>query len=230
MCESWGDNVVMARLPHGYTNRTRVVGSFVEKVYDGPDRYAHAQAERVCLSALAECLPVPMIVGGDSEGPSLLLDVLPGSHGQDLLATGHAEEVLRLVGATLRSVQAVCVDDVLGLAGDGSMLVHGDFGPQNMLFDLERDRVTGILDWEFAHRGQAIEDLAWCEWIVRMHHPDANDALDALFGAYGERPPWRERHEAMLIRIRDLIASCERARQPSDWPERLLRTERWSAE
>jgi hypothetical protein len=36
-----------------------------------------------------------------------------------------------------------------------------------MLFDLANaPRVTAVLDWEFAHLGQPVEDLAWAEWIV----------------------------------------------------------------
>ncbi len=220
----------MDRLPHGYTNRTRKVAGAVEKIYDGPDRFENAQRERACLSALAEVLPVARVVGSDPEVPRLNLSVLPGAHGQDLLDGGHAEQVLRLVGLTLGTLQAVRVDDIYGLAGDGPVIVHGDFGPQNMLFDLERDRVTGIVDWESAHRGRPIEDLAWCEWLIRMHHPEAIDALAALFGAYDQHPPWNERHEAMLMRIRELVAYCEKTRRRSDWPERLTRTERWSAE
>jgi aminoglycoside phosphotransferase (APT) family kinase protein len=33
-----------------------------------------------------------------------------------------------------------------------------------------------VVDWEFAHLGDPVEDLAWCEWIVRMHHPEHVDA------------------------------------------------------
>ena len=38
--------IVMERLPHGYTNRTRIVGGLVEKVYEGPDRDAHSPEAR----------------------------------------------------------------------------------------------------------------------------------------------------------------------------------------
>lgn len=38
-------------------------------------------------------------------------------------------------------------------------LVHGDFRLGNYLFD--RNEVTGILDWEMAHLGDPVEDLAW---------------------------------------------------------------------
>jgi len=54
--------------------------------------------------------------------------------------------------------------------------------------------------------GDPLEDLAWAEWIVRMHHAGAIGALDALFAGYGERPDWSSRHAAMLVH-------CERVRQ-----------------
>ncbi len=36
------------------------------------------------------------------------------------------------------------------LEGTGPVIVHGDFGPQNMLFDDEVGVVVAILDWESA--------------------------------------------------------------------------------
>jgi aminoglycoside phosphotransferase (APT) family kinase protein len=38
-------------------------------------------------------------------------------------------------------------------------LVHGDYRPGNLLF--EADRISGVLDWEFAHLGSPLRDLAW---------------------------------------------------------------------
>ena len=38
-------------------------------------------------------------------------------------------------------------------------LVHGDYRNGNFLF--MEDRITGILDWEMAHIGDPLEDLAW---------------------------------------------------------------------
>ena len=38
-------------------------------------------------------------------------------------------------------------------------LVHGDYRSGNFLY-LE-NKVTGILDWEMAHIGNPLEDLAW---------------------------------------------------------------------
>jgi aminoglycoside phosphotransferase (APT) family kinase protein len=39
------------------------------------------------------------------------------------------------------------------------VLVHGDAGPGNFLF--ENGHLTALLDWELAHAGDPMEDLAW---------------------------------------------------------------------
>ena len=39
------------------------------------------------------------------------------------------------------------------------VLVHGDAGPGNFLF--EHGRLTSLIDWELAHLGDPMEDLAW---------------------------------------------------------------------
>lgn len=41
--------------------------------------------------------------------------------------------------------------------------------PTNADLDSDASAVTAVLDWEWAHP-DPVEDLAWCEWIVRMHH------------------------------------------------------------
>ena len=78
------------------------------------------------------------------------------------------------------------------------MLVHGDFGPQNVLLDPETAVPTALVDWELTHIGHPVEDLAWAEWIVRTHHAAVVDRLPALFDGYGDRPAWADRHAAMI--------------------------------
>lgn len=51
-------------------------------------------------------------------------------------------------------------------------LCHGDAGPGNFLF--EGERVTALLDWEFAHLGDPLDDIAWIS--VRSH----------LLGGFGD--------------------------------------------
>ena len=223
----------MDRLPHGYTNFTRVANGCVEKTYDGPRRWANAGRELACLSALGGRLPVAVVAHRDLSIPRLTLSLLPGRHGQDLLADGHALRVLGLVGETLAALQRIRPDTVPGLVGEGSVIVHGDFGPQNMLFDLDADRVTGVVDWESAHIGSPIEDIAWSEWVVRTHHRDAIDALDELFASASQRPSWSERHAAMVHQCREVLAYCESAGMDSsaaEWRERSRRTEAWTHE
>jgi len=198
-----------------------------------PRRWANARRELACLSALGGRLPVAVVVHRDLSIPRLTLGLLPGTHGQDLLTDGHAAGVLRLVGQTLVALQRIRPDTVPGLVGEGSVIVHGDFGPQNMLFDLEADRVTGVVDWESAHIGSPIEDLAWTEWIIRMHHPDAKDALEELFVAAGQRPSFSERHAAMVHQCEELVAFCVSAGTDSssaEWRSRLRLTEAWTGE
>ena len=51
-----------------------------------------------------------------------------------------------------------------------TVLVQGDTGPGNFL--AEDGRVTGIVDWEFAHVGDPMADLAWLEYRTRVHAGD----------------------------------------------------------
>jgi len=49
-------------------------------------------------------------------------------------------------------------------------LVHGDYRLGNFLF--EGDRITALLDWEMAHLGDPVEDIAWAYralWTPEMH-------------------------------------------------------------
>lgn len=51
---------------------------------------------------------------------------------------------------------------------DGSpVLVQGDTGPGNFMYD--RGRVTAIIDWELAHLGDPMDDIAWLSWRATQH-------------------------------------------------------------
>jgi hypothetical protein len=69
------------------------------------------------------------------------------------------------------------------------------------------------------HSGNALEDLAWCEWIVRMYDDKHRDALDAFFDAYGRRPPWDGRHHVMIEKCRAQLRFWEQ------WPTQTATTE-----
>ena len=226
--ETESPEVSGVRFPHGYTNHTAPVGAVqVRKSYSGSDSAVRTSIEAACLAGLRGRLPVPRIIARD--GDTTLLERLPGRHGQDLIDEGYGYQVMHAAGACLRELQAVPPDVIVGLSGDGDVIVHGDFGPQNMLFD-RHHRVTALLDWEFAHRGDVIEDLAWAEWIVRMHHAAEVQVVLGLFTGYGSRPPWRRRHAAMLDRCRQLLGRCAREGQPAAakvWSQRIQVTGAW---
>lgn len=49
--------------------------------------------------------------------------------------------------------------DVLADGVDRVCLVHSDFNPKNLLVDPVTARITGLIDWEFAHAGSPYTDL-----------------------------------------------------------------------
>lgn len=224
---------VSPRLPHGYTNWTRRVSpGLVEKHYDGADCAERYRREVACLSQLGRYVPVPQIVGHDDATPSVTMAEIVGRPGQELMEEGHATLVMQLVGETLRALRGVDTDAVTGIAGDGSVLVHGDFGPQNMLIDpANGGRLVALLDWEFAHLGRPVEDLAWAEWIVRMHHPRHVESIGDLLAHCGESTSWADRHEAMVQRCRELVRRSHEAdsrEAEALWRTRTVATERWT--
>lgn len=58
-------------------------------------------------------------------------------------------------------------EDVLADGVDRVCLVHSDFNPKNLLVDPATARITGLIDWEFAHAGSPYTDLGnlfrWCD-------------------------------------------------------------------
>ncbi len=65
-------------------------------------------------------------------------------------------------------------------------LVHGDAGPGNFLF--EHGRLTALIDWELAHLGDPMDDLAWFSMRCVMEPvPDFAASLAAYERAAGQR-------------------------------------------
>jgi aminoglycoside phosphotransferase len=219
------------RLVHGYTNRTRRVGKHIEKRYEGTDSIERAEREFASLTGLLGRCPVPEILAFDASTPVLVVSEIRGRHGQDLIDQGSAAQVLRLIGGQLSGLQSLDPSTVPGLRGNGDVIVHGDFGPQNMLFLLDPIRVSGVLDWELAHIGSAVEDLAWAEWIIRTHHPGALEDLPELFTGSGLFLGWSDRQAAMVRQCNHHLAYCEASRlgtAASEWRRRLKATEGWN--
>ena len=67
------------------------------------------------------------------------------------------------------------------------VFVHGDAGPGNFLF--ENGRMTGLIDWELAHAGDPLEDLAWFSMRVVMEPvPDFAERLREYGRLMGVEP------------------------------------------
>jgi len=148
----------------------------------------------------------------------------------DRLPHGYTNHTRR-VGKQLSGLQSLDPSTVPGLTGIGDVIVHGDFGPQNILFQLDPIRVSGVLDWELAHIGSAVEDLAWAEWIIRTHHPEALEELPELFAGSGLSFNWPDRQAAMVRQCRHHLGYCEASGldgAASEWRRRLEATEAWS--
>ncbi len=57
---------------------------------------------------------------------------------------------------------AAVIDEAEDVLADGVRrvcLVHSDFNPKNLLVDPETARITGLIDWEFAHAGSPYADV-----------------------------------------------------------------------
>jgi Ser/Thr protein kinase RdoA (MazF antagonist) len=168
-------------------------------------------------------VPAPSILDVDEAGCTVTLARLPGRHGQELILEGFGDRVLEVAGRTLRVLHAD--------SDEASTWTHGDYGPQNLLYDEATLDVTGVLDWEFARPGRPITDLAWAEWIVRMHHPHALSSLAYLFRGWGNEPSWSNRQAAMLETCRRFLARAESmGDQPAAevWSRRADITASWA--
>lgn len=85
------------------------------------------------------------------------------------------------------------------------VLVHGDAGPGNFLF--ERGHLTALLDWELAHAGDPMEDLAWFSMRNVMEPvPDFGRCI-AKYGEHAGQPADlpRIRYHRVLVSLRVVI-------------------------
>jgi hypothetical protein len=221
------------QLGGGYLNSVILHAGKVQKRYTGLDAATRRRLEHHALLRLSRYLEVPKVApGGDAR--TLLLEFADGDNGQELIRRGQSELVLRLCGMALRRLQSLD-GGVMGqvLPGKGPVIVHGDFGPQNVLISLSASAATAILDWEFCHLGMPIEDLAWAEWIMRRHHREDLSSLPALFHSYGSMPHWSLRKRSMvnnLLRMRSFALANDSAADVDLWNERLDEVLGWHQE
>ncbi|HEX9684122.1 MAG TPA: phosphotransferase family protein [Acidimicrobiales bacterium] len=141
---------------------------------------------------------------------------LPGFH-RPVDAADHALGDLalwrRILEAHVRQPDPVLTYAVAWLGAnppegpERTVLCHGDLGPGNFLH--EEGRVTGLLDWEFAHLGDPMDDLAWLS--IRVAQVGGLGDLDFLLDRYHEKSGMdidadRARYYQLLVLVRMAIA------------------------
>lgn len=92
-------------------------------------------------------------------------------------------------------------------------LVHGDFNPKNFLVDPATLRITGLLDWEFAHAGHPFTDLGN---LLRFERDAA--LVEAVLEAYSVRRAVVVDEALALARAADLWALVDLAARRHDNP------------
>jgi aminoglycoside phosphotransferase (APT) family kinase protein len=100
-------------------------------------------------------------------------------------------------------------------------LLHGDAGPGNFLH--ADGAITGLIDWEMAHVGDPMDDLAWLWFRITVLGAGGGDAdaLDHAFRAYAEAsgdPLDQDRisYYRMAVLVRCLVATLVRQRNNPD--------------
>lgn len=201
-------------------NRTRIVNGQVVKSFVGATALDRMKAELAGLESAAALVPVPGVLSVQDDPPELVLELRSGVNmAQELQDRPQSGAILLARLGTLLSV-------LQQPSTDGTVLVHGDFGPQNVLVD--GSTVTAVVDWEWSAQGACVNDPAWLEWTILMHYPSQADAIAVFYEAYGTLPAWTERHESMLAACRRrLDAAREHGHDQSvtAWEFRLRATE-----
>lgn len=90
---------------------------------------------------------------------------------------------------------------------DGTVLCHGDCGPGNFLH--HDGELSAILDWEFAHLGDPMDDLAWIlTRATQMGLPGLEEHFERYADLAGVALDWdRIRYYQIFVGVR-MIVSC----------------------
>ena len=154
---------------------------------------------------LPDLVPRPVSIDGDTE----TLTLLPGQAGADCWPHQATEAGLVSAARLLRTVHEAsrdhlpAPDAIWGAAATtpADVICHGDPGPWNMVW--RNGQAAGLFDWDFAHPGPAIDDVAYAleylvpfrsdEHALRWHGftapPDRSRRLRLFLRAYGWAEP-----------------------------------------
>lgn len=211
-------------LPYGYTNSTRLENRIVVKTYSGADSQSRFLTELVMYQQLRDMPFMPELVGYDKDALTISMRYVESRHAQDLLEE-YCDIVLFSLGKLARELQLVKIDTIVESKRNApDVLVHGDFGPQNLLFAPESFSEPYLVDWEWAHFGDRFEDIAWAEWIIRMHYDSNQQMIASLYKGFGIVPLWEARRELMIRKCEKILDFAKRddnTQAISTWIDRV---------
>ncbi|KQQ41493.1 phosphotransferase [Nocardioides sp. Leaf307] len=157
-------------------------------------------------------------------GPFVDADLSVGVHappydvdGLPALVEVYADRLDHLTPGEWTGLRAAAVDAQAALdAVEGVCLVHSDANPKNLLLDPARpagERLTGLVDWEYAHAGLPFTDLGN---LVRHHR--APVFQDAAVATYADALGVGVQEALVLARAADLGALVDLASRRGDNP------------
>ncbi len=120
-------------------------------------------------------------------------------------------------------------ESVLSQRRPGTAFVHGDFAPINVIVDGNGD-VSALLDFEHAHLGDPLEDVAWWSWVVRHHHPDAWRAAWPTFCAVASVDPVEDGetiHALVVLQLARRAAAAKDVDRRDRWLARAAEAAVW---
>ncbi len=163
----------------------RVAGWWTSAVHDLL-RYLH--------SVGYEAAPQPL--GFDEHGREVL-SFVAGASGREEMHRVATDDGLRAAAVALRAYHDAvigyrpppnsewCIGAVPLAAGD--IICHGDFNPQNLVW--RHDTVVGVIDWDLAYPGPALDDVAFTLVYAVPMRPeapaDARHRIEVFADAYG---------------------------------------------
>lgn len=179
---------------------------------------ARHDTEVLALRTLAGVLPVPEVVAAESG--AITMTWIPGTR-LDHLPLDERLDRMRESGALLRRLHRVPAPAGLPGPADDAALVaqyarlggpeigvrvvppsaevfcHGDWTDANLLS--EGGVITGVVDWERAHRGDPMRELARAAFGTGLKDPRSRLALLEGYGATeADIEPWEPIHAAAL--------------------------------
>jgi len=157
------------------------------------------------LSGMPTLTPGPFVDAALTIGDFGVPDGLPGFVADHAEALDWEPDLLHRLHEVAEWAQQL-------LDGVGrSCLVHSDANPKNLLVDPDTLRVTGVLDWEFAHSGHPFTDLG--NLLRFERRPAFEEAVLAAYAARRGTPPERALPLARAADLWALVDLASRAGQ-----------------